>query len=221
MGYQQLLLKIYERLYQQLGPSHWWPAETNLEVMVGAILTQNTAWRNVEKAIVRLKEAKILSYDGLLQVDDARLSQLIQPAGFYRQKTQYLKNLIYFLRDHCKGNLKQLFEDDVHGLRKELLNIKGVGYETADSILLYAGNMPLFVIDAYTKRVFSRLKLMDEKTSYQKAQEFFMINLPTDVQLFNEYHALIVRLCHTRCLKKPCCEDCPLIPFCLYKSSPK
>jgi endonuclease-3 related protein len=205
------LLDLYDRLYQHFGPSHWWPGESSLEVMVGAILTQNTAWSNVEKAIRRLKAEGALSASFLHQVDQGVLSEWIRPAGYYRLKAGRLKNFINFYVGEYQGQVKKIKEQPMEILRSQLLSVKGIGPETADSILLYALEMPTFVVDAYTHRIFSRHQLIDEQIGYEELRAYFMDRLPSDPSLYNEYHALLVRLGKEYCKKKdPWCEKCPL-----------
>ena len=204
---RELLLEIFNRLYKKFGEQHWWPADTKDEVVIGAVLTQNTAWNNVEKAIANLKKAGVLSLKDIARVDEELLKELIKPAGFFNQKALYLKNVAYFIKNH--GGFPHLSKKSTHELRKMLLSVKGVGKETADSILLYAFERPVFVVDAYTKRVVSRHKLSEDLT-YDSIQKLFMENLPLDVNLFNEYHALIVKLAKEHCKKKPLCKGCPL-----------
>ncbi len=204
---RELLLEIFNRLYKKFGEQHWWPADTKDEVVIGAVLTQNTAWNNVEKAIANLKKAGVLSLSDIARVNEELLKELIKPAGFFNQKALYLKNVAYFIKNH--GGFPHLSKKSTHELRKMLLSVKGVGKETADSILLYAFERPVFVVDAYTKRVVSRHKLSEDLT-YDNIQKLFMENLPLDVNLFNEYHALIVKLAKEYCKKKPLCKGCPL-----------
>lgn len=201
-------MDIYNRLYETFGPQYWWPGETTFEIMIGAVLTQNTSWGNVEKAIIELKNQKLLSLENLMKLPLDRLASLIKSCGYYNLKARRLKNFLEFL--NRKGGVDEAFEADPFVLRKELLEVKGIGPETADSILLYAGRLPFFVVDAYTKRIFSRHKLIDEKADYVELQKFFMDNLKHDDNLFNEYHALIVKLGKNYCKKKPFCEKCPL-----------
>lgn len=190
---------------------HWWPGSTRLEVIVGAILTQNTAWGNVEKAIANLKKAKALNVKKLTSMPKRKLAKLIRPAGYYNIKSQRLKNFLHFLNDNYKGNISRMFKKETDELRSELLAVKGIGPETADSILLYAGQKPVFVVDAYTKRIFSRHKFIDKEDSYEDIQRFFSKNLPRDEGLFNEFHALIVNLGKNICkTKKPLCNNCPM-----------
>jgi endonuclease-3 related protein len=204
------LLVIYDRLLIFFGEQGWWPAETPFEVMVGAILTQNTAWRNVEHAIARLKEAGVLTPQGLRRIPERRLARLIRPAGYYNVKARRLKALIAFLTREYGGDLRRMFREPRAPLREKILMVKGVGPETADSILLYAGEKPIFVIDAYTKRVLSRHGMITDGASYGAIQDLFMQNLPADVALYKEYHALFVRLAKTFCKTKPLCTGCPL-----------
>lgn len=205
------LITIYEILYAYFGPQHWWPADTAFEVMVGAILTQNVAWTNVEKAIKNLKKADLLEPSRLAYMDVEELKRLIKPAGFYNQKAPRLQYMSRYIVEYCDGSTDKLFEGDMYAIRRILLSWRGIGPETADAILLYAGNKPIFVIDAYTRRVFSRLDIFSEDISYEHAQAYFMNNLPHDAKLFNEYHALIDELAKRLCLKKdPLCFACPL-----------
>lgn len=209
-----LLLNMYESMYSALGPSYWWPGESRFEVIVGAILTQNTSWSNVERAINNLKLADLLSAERLFSLPDDRLSELIRPSGYFRLKTKRLKNVISFLRHECGFDIDDLARQDTDVLRQKLLAVKGVGPETADSILLYALDKPSFVVDAYTHRMFQRHGLIPEDAHYEELRAFFMDSLPEDLTLYNEYHALIVRTAKEWCGKKtPRCEQCPLQPF--------
>ncbi len=213
------MLDIYKTLLNHFGEQHWWPAEGDFEVIVGAILTQNTAWKNVEVAIEGLKDAGLLSPEGLREVDLPALESHLRPTGYFRIKARRLKDFMQFLFDEHDGKLESLFSGDVKNIRKELLQVKGIGEETADSILLYAGHMPSFVVDAYTKRVFSRLGgfEINDKTPYHKVKALFEENLPRDVKLFKEYHALIVRLAKEHCNTVPKCGGCPLAALCGYR----
>ncbi|MDD2679981.1 MAG: endonuclease III domain-containing protein [Candidatus Omnitrophica bacterium] len=205
---------IYRKLYAHFGPQHWWPAETAFEVMVGAILTQNTSWPNVEKAISNLKKHKALGPARLYRLPHGKLARLIRSAGYYNIKTRRLKEFLNFFIQNYQASLKNISRVKSATLRQELLAIKGVGPETADSILLYALNKPVFVIDAYTRRIFSRHKLLKDDATYDEAQRLFTLNLKKDVKLFNEYHALLVALAKHYCLKSaPKCAVCPL-DFC-------
>jgi endonuclease III related protein len=205
------ILEIYDGLYRHLGPSRWWPGDSPLEIMVGAILTQNTIWSNVERAIGHLKAQGALSVSFLHRVDEAVLSEWIRPAGYYRLKAGRLKNFINFYVGEYQGQVKKIKEQPMEILRSQLLSVKGIGPETADSILLYALEMPTFVVDAYTHRIFSRHQLIDEQIGYEELRAYFMDRLPSDPSLYNEYHALLVRLGKEYCKKKdPWCEKCPL-----------
>jgi endonuclease-3 related protein len=205
------LIKIYQRLYKVFGPQHWWPGDTPFEIAVGAILTQNTNWGNVEKAISNLKKQNALSAKAIHKMAVKELSGLIRPAGYFNIKAKRLKCFIEFLMNDYRGSMKRMKNEDMHSLRKKLLSINGIGPETADSILLYALKKPIFVIDAYTKRVLSRHDIMEHAKPYEKFQELFHSSLKEDVKLFNEYHALFVRAGKTYCkLKNPLCDKCPL-----------
>lgn len=204
------LLQIYQKMFDALGPRHWWPGETPFEVIIGAILTQNTNWSNVEKAIKNLKTAGKLFPEGIYELSVTELAKLIRPSGFFNVKAKRVKAFINWLFSRYEGNLSKMFAQDLQALRGELLSVKGIGPETADSILLYAGNMPTFVVDAYTHRIFSRHELIPEESTYDEMKSFFEENLPEDVQLFNEYHALLVNIGKTFCKTKKVCEPCPL-----------
>ncbi len=207
------LLEIYRLLYQYFGPQHWWPAETPFEVIIGAILTQNTAWDNVTKAIENLKKANVLSCEAIFDIPVEKLAQLVRPSGYFNQKARRLKNFCYFLSENYGCDLKTMFTEDMYVLRKKLLSVKGIGPETADSILLYAGDLPIFVVDTYTYRILSRHNIIPEETSYEEIQALFMDSLDNDIDLFKEYHALIVMTGKNYCKKKPKCEGCPLVGF--------
>ena len=206
------LLALYNKLYKFYGPQGWWPAKTPFETIVGAILTQNTSWKNVEKAIANLKKIGGLSSPLKLdKVSEKRLGRIIRPAGYYNIKAKRLKNFLRFLSSSHGGRLSGISGLDTRKLRHELLNINGIGPETADSILLYAFSRPVFVVDAYTKRIFSRHNLFKEDAPYDRVQRIFMDNLPRNTRIYNEYHALIVRLAKDFCKKKaPNCADCPI-----------
>jgi len=207
---RRLLVNIYRTLYRAYGPRHWWPGETSFEVMVGAILTQNTSWRNVEKAIQKLKGKGVLNPKGIRHLKKSELAPLIKSSGYYRIKTDRLKSLINFLFEEYNGNIKRMGKERVEELREKLLGVKGIGPETADSILLYGLKKPIFVVDAYTRRILSRHGMISEKASYDEIQKLFMEHLPLDEKLFNEYHALLVYLGKTMCKKIPKCDICPL-----------
>ncbi len=206
----QKLFEIYELLYNHFGPQHWWPGETPFEIAVGAILTQNTAWKNVEKAIANLKKANLLDPWQLYSLPLSALAELIRPAGFFNLKAKRLKNFLAFLCEKYNGSLERMFEEETEALRQKLLGVPGIGPETADSILLYAGNKPTFVVDTYTKRIFTRHGLISEEDDYEQIRLFFMEHLPEDISLFNEYHALIVALGKNYCRPKPQCHKCVL-----------
>lgn len=202
---------IYRRLYSHFGPQSWWPADSIFEVMVGAILAQSTNWSNVEKAIAQLKKHKALNPRKLYNLERRKIARLIRSAGYYNIKAKRLKEFLKFFIHNYGASTSKLSKQKVESLRNELLAVKGIGPETADSILLYALNKPVFVIDAYTKRIFSRHKLLKADASYDEAQDLFTSNLKKDVRLFNEYHALIVALGKAFCLKsRPKCSTCPL-----------
>lgn len=205
------LFTFYEKLYRYFGPQKWWPAESPFEVVVGAILTQNTNWGNVEKAIRNLKAKKVLNAQKLNQLSGKKLALLIRPSGFYNLKSKRLKEFLKFFFSNYGGKIRKMAAADALSLRQALLAVKGIGRETADSILLYALNKPIFVVDAYTRRIFSRHKLIPEDATYDEIQSLFMRNLKNEVQLFNEYHALLVKLGKEFCLKRrPRCEECPV-----------
>ncbi|MDD3846630.1 MAG: hypothetical protein PHC90_09735 [Syntrophorhabdaceae bacterium] len=207
---RQRLLKIFDILLKTFGERHWWPGDTALEIIVGAVLTQNTSWRNVEKAIANLKSANLLDLDRLHAAKEGILAEHIRSSGYYNLKTARLKNIVNVIHDEYCSSIERLRDNDTYKLRKRLLDIKGIGEETADSILLYALEKPIFVVDAYTKRFLASHGLHDGSYKYSDVQAFFMGNLPSDAYLFNEYHALIVALCQQYCLKTPKCEQCPL-----------
>lgn len=208
---KKIYLEVYNILADYFGPQHWWPAESPFEVLVGAILTQNTNWKNVKKAIEALKQQGVLSYGALSALSSSEIGPLIKSSGYYNLKAKRLKNLLDMIAERYDGDFELFLNDSLSSARDNLLSVKGVGAETADSILLYACEHPVFVIDKYTHRVFSRHNLVDEESDYLSLQNVFVANLPEDVQMFNEYHALIVRVASTYCKKtKPLCEECPL-----------
>jgi endonuclease-3 related protein len=207
------LLDIYRILFDHYGPREWWPAETPFEVLVGAILTQNTAWRNVEKAIANLKQLGPLTPEALFRLPEETLAEAIRPSGYYRQKGKRLRNLLGMLSDRFECRIEALFDLPTETLREELLALSGIGPETADSILLYAAGRPVFVIDTYTIRILSRHELLPEETSYAEAQQWVTDHLPEDVQLFNEFHALLVNVGKDFCRPRPKCPGCPLEGF--------
>ena len=203
-------MQLYRRLYRHYGDLQWWPGDSPLEISVGAILTQNTAWTNVEKAIKRIKEARSLSVASLGRMTRKRLALLIKSAGYFNVKARRLKNFLSFLQHRYGGSLRKMFKQDSLRLREELLSVNGIGPETADSILLYAGEKPVFVIDAYTKRIFSRHGVLSYEKSYDEFQELFMRQLPRSVTLYNQYHGMFVNIGKDFCRKRPLCASCPL-----------
>jgi len=206
------LMGIYRLLLKHFGPRHWWPGESAFEVMVGAILTQNTSWANVEKAIKNLNSEKLLNPRKLAAVRLKKLEKLVRPSGYYRQKATRLKIFLdFFLSPPIKGSIRNMKKIETSRLRGMLLSVKGIGPETADSILLYALDKPVFVVDAYTSRIFSRLGLVDGKISYEDLRGFFTKNLARDVPLFKDYHAQLVALGKEYCRKQLRCSLCPLL----------
>lgn len=211
MSTRHRLQDIYDRLLEHFGPQRWWPAESAFEVMVGAVLTQNTNWRNVTVAIARLREGDFLRFGRLAALAEAELAEMIRPSGYYNVKARRLLNLLQMIKDLYDGDPERMLADEVETARERLLAVSGIGEETADSILLYAGNQPIFVVDAYTYRICSRHQLIDDECDYRSLQEIFMGNLRHDAALFNEYHALLVMAGKHYCKKKmPLCERCPL-----------
>jgi endonuclease-3 related protein len=216
------LKEIHDRLLAAFGPQHWWPGDTPLEICVGAILTQNTAWVNVEKAIANLKGAGLLdgeeaSIERMLAMPDADLAELIRPSGYFNLKAKRLKGFLRFVRDEFDGELAAMFREPLDTLRPRLLAVYGVGPETADSILLYAGDYPTFVVDAYTIRIMTRLGVVDEGITYHAMKELFELALPPDPALFNEFHALLVALGKDFCRPRgPRCGGCFLAADCAY-----
>ncbi|RLI94352.1 MAG: endonuclease [Candidatus Altiarchaeales archaeon] len=208
------LIEIYNRLLNRFGKQNWWPAETEFEIIIGAILTQASNWRNVERAIINLRENDLLSPKAILGVDENKLKELIRPAGYYNEKAKKIKAFVRFLHENYDGNLDKFLGLDAEKLREELLSIYGIGPETADSIILYASNKPSFVIDAYTKRIMSRLGLANEDTSYHDLKKFFELRLPKDLEIYKEFHALLVELGKTHCKVRPKCDECPLNDIC-------
>lgn len=206
----KVLNEIYDEMFRYFGPQHWWPGETPFEIMVGAVLTQNTNWGNVEKAIGNLKKHGALSPAALEKIAHAKLAELIRPAGYFNVKAKRLKNLIHFFMTEYGGSVEALCAEELHRLREKLLSVNGIGPETADSILLYAAQKKVFVIDQYTYRVLTRHFLVGEETSYEEMQDLMMKHLPEDVSLYNEYHALLVMIGKHFCKKTPLCEKCPL-----------
>lgn len=222
--------KLYEILLDHFGYQDWWPidkeyhckqgSDPRFEIMVGAILTQNTAWTNVEKALKNLKKNKTLTLDSILHMNEEALRTMIQPSGFFNQKAQRLKGLTSYLHENYKDDLQRFFSRKAHEIRQELLRINGIGPETADSMLLYAGNLPIFVVDAYTKRIGKRIPLPINGDTYDDIQNFFEKELQKTVpkkdlvSVYKELHALLVILAKNHCQKKPRCVNCPLTSLC-------
>jgi endonuclease III related protein len=204
------LTGIYRILLKRFCPQHWWPGDSPFEVMAGAILTQNTNWKNVEQAIGNLKAKGLLDSHRMNAVTTRRLAKAIRPAGFFNQKAAYLKGFCRYYVDQYGGDVGRMRRSPAKRLRAELLEQRGIGPETADSILLYALNKPAFVIDAYTKRIFSRHALLNQRASYDDWQHYFTERLPQNVKVYNEFHALIVKLAKEYCMKRPLCSGCPL-----------
>jgi len=211
---------MYHLLYRHFGPQGWWPVSDStspfakFEIAVGAILTQNTNWKNVESALKNLKEKRRLTPEGIDSISEEDLSEIIRPSGYFRVKAKRLKNYIDFLTENHGGDIDSSLSGGLSDVRAKLLSVSGIGPETADSILLYAGERPAFVIDVYTKRVLARHKLASEDATYNDLQSLFMENLPEDVMLFNEYHALFVAVGKKYCRPKdPLCSECPLEPL--------
>jgi len=210
----RLLTEIYRKLFARYGCQHWWPGETPFEVMVGAILTQSCSWINVEKAIASLKEAGLMSPEALRNATPEKLAALIHPSGYYNVKAKKIKALVEWLGADCRDDISSLSKVGTGELRRELLAVYGIGEETVDSILLYACGRPVFVVDAYTRRILTRLGFANGLKSYGEFQAFFMDNLPHDAALFNEYHALFVRLGKEVCKKTASCGGCCLGDIC-------
>lgn len=205
------LVKYYQTLFAALGPQHWWPARTPFEVIVGAILTQSTSWTNVERAIANLRNNKLLTPSAMERVPAAKLARLIRSSGYFRQKAKKLKAFTRFLREEFSGSISKMFSTLMPQLREKLLGVHGIGPETADYILLYAGQQPVFVIDAYTRRVLLRHKLGGERAPYEELRALFESSLRPDAQLYNEYHALLVQVGKRWCRPHdPLCTECPL-----------
>jgi endonuclease-3 related protein len=206
------LQETYERLLDAFGPQNWWPGDSPFEIMVGAVLVQNTAWRNVERAIANLREANLMAPRLLYAVPPAELAEMIRPAGYYQVKTKRLRNLLKFVVEEFDGSLDAMFATSLSTLREQLLSIHGIGPETADAILLYAGGLPTFVVDTYAHRVLARHGWIGYDADYHEIKELFESALPQDVQLYNEYHALLVRVGKEFCKKLgPKCDACPLM----------
>ena len=210
------LFNIYKKLRKHFGFLNWWPGETPFEVMIGAILTQNTSWKNVETALNNLKREELLSFQKLRKIGDESLAELIRPSGYYNQKTKKIKNYLRFMSEEFGGSIEKMGRVPLDQMRGNLLSVKGIGPETADSILLYALGKRIFVVDAYTRRIFSRIGLVKAGWNYENLQKFFMNNLPDSLKLYNDYHAQVVILGKEICRKKPKCPICPLSSLCRY-----
>ena len=215
-----MLFEIYSRLLSTFGYRNWWPAETRDEVIIGAILTQSVSWKNVKIALSNLRYHDILTIKDINRADKQTIASLIKSTRFYNQKAIKLKNFTDFLFREYEGDLDNLFDHDTISIREQLIRVKGLGEETVDSILLYAGGKKIFVIDAYTKRVFSRLGIIGENWTYSKIQTYFLNNLKSNTEIYGDYHAQIVNLGHLLCRKtNPSCNQCPLEDLCRYRSS--
>ncbi|QQE76942.1 endonuclease III domain-containing protein [Alicyclobacillus sp. SO9] len=211
------LLQIYNLMYEHFGDRKWWPAESTEEIVIGAILVQNVSWKNVENAINLLKSRGLCSFNRMLHAPTTEVEQCIRSTRFYRTKSKKLYAFAEHLQTQYQGSLQQMFHQEAPKLRTELLNIYGIGPETADDIVLYAAELPTFVVDAYTKRIFSRLSILTEGQDYEEIRSWFLEYLPTDVALFNQYHALLDAVGHHYCLPKhPHCSQCPLQETCAH-----
>lgn len=204
------LLRLYERLHRRYGPQRWWPARSRFEVVVGAILTQNAAWRNAERAITRLRAAGALDLAAVQGLSPTQLATLLRPSGTFRLKARRLRAFAGHVSRRHRGRLGRLLALPLPSLRAELLGIPGIGPETADAIALYAAGRPIFVVDAYTRRILARHRLLEPDADYAAVQAFLMGHLPHDPALFNEFHALLVRVGKEHCRTRPRCEGCPL-----------
>ncbi len=217
---QQIDLKeLFQELYENYHEQHWWPANSKFEVCIGAILTQNTAWKNVELAIKNLKKAKLLSAEKIHQEDESKIAELIKSSGYYNQKAKSLKLFCKHLAENYSFDLEKMFDKPISELRKELLSLHGIGKETADSIILYAANKPIFVIDAYTKRIMGRItcNIEDKKyDNYDDLQNYFHENLKPNARIYNEMHALLVEHAKLYCKKEPSCGKCFLKTKCAF-----
>lgn len=211
---QEALLDIYERLYAAYGPQHWWPGDSPFEIIAGAILTQSASWSNVEKALTNLKAGNALSPEGIAALPEVELAQLIRPSGYFNAKARKLKAFVSLLNERFDGDLDRMLATPAEELRSALLATNGIGPETADSILLYAAQQPVFVIDAYARHTFLRLSLVPESDTYDGWQRLFMRGLRPDAPLFNEYHALIVHHGKGVCRTRPLCGQCQLAAIC-------
>jgi endonuclease-3 related protein len=214
-----MLLKIYKQLLKFFGPQNWWPTtgseNPKFEIIIGAILTQQTSWKNVEKAIKNLKNHKLLEPKKLYDLQLSKLEKIIRPSGFFKVKAKRLRSFLKFFIEKFDADLEKMFKKNLNELREELLSVHGIGHETCDSILLYVGEKPVFVVDAYTLRLCERYPIINSR-NYEEVRNFFEKNLPKDVNLFKEFHALIVELGKNYCKTKPKCVECPLKRGCEY-----
>ena len=210
------LLEVYNILRSFQGPQHWWPGETPDEIIIGAILTQNVSWNNVVKALNNLHSAGIYTLKDLDAQPVEAIAPLIRPTLYYNQKALKLKTFTRFLRENYQFDLNKMFSQDLQTLRSEMLKLKGLGLETVDSILLYAGSKPVFVIDAYTIRLLTRLGFTDKEMNYSQWQKFITERIPQNIEIYNDFHAQIVNLCKDICRHKPLYKNCPLISYCSY-----
>lgn len=206
----KILMELYQQMFNRFGPQHWWPGQTKTEIIFGAILTQNTNWGNVEKALANLRREGLLNFARLRETPDSEVAAMIRPSGYFNMKTRRLKNFIEFFYQEYGGSWRRINAQPLKTLRERILSVNGIGPETADSILLYAMDRPIFVVDAYTKRILSRKGLIAPDADYDTVQRLFMENLPADAVLFNEYHALIVRAAKEHCRTRPACDGCPV-----------
>ena len=225
---------VYETLLGYFGPQHWWPVtkepdlepknhksiklneKQKLEICFGAILTQNTSWKNVEKAVIQLNKNSLIDIKKIIKIENEKLAKIIKSSGYHNQKAKKLKNFCSFLKNNYNSDLKKLFSLEIEKLRNELLSVNGIGPETADSIILYAAKKPVFAIDAYTKRIYSRVFGIKQELKYDELQKIFMENLPKGEKLFNECHALLVELGKNVCKTRPLCDRCPVNKMCDY-----
>lgn len=210
MKYREDLLEIYSLLLERYGYRNWWPSESNFETIIGAILTQNVSWKNAKLAVENLRDANYLDLYKLEELEEKKLAELIRSARFYNQKAKKIKVIVKFIIENYDGRIELMAMENIQILRKNLLSLWGFGEETVDSIILYSCNLPIFVIDSYTKRIFSRLGLVNSEITYSDLQDFFMSNIPSNIDLYNDYHAQIVHLGNICCKKAPLCDECPL-----------
>ena len=212
-----LLIDIYKRLLKHHGKQHWWPGESHIEIIIGAILTQGVRWETVYKTIISLKENNLLTLQSLRDIDESRLAELIKSSVYFNQKTRKIKGFVHYIFTNYEGDINKLFAQDTKEIRNELLSIYGIGQETADDIVLYAANKPVFIIDKYTKRILNRIGITIESNRYQDYQKLFMDNLDENVSIFNEYHALLDEHGSRICTKSnPACEKCCLNDICSF-----